>query len=375
MMKIVYLFPHYAQKAGTERILIDKMNWLSNHNYEVIALSYEQGDHPFAFPLSDKVKHVDLDVRFFPLYKYSSFKRLVLTLVLRHRLLSRLRTFLQQQRPDLVICTTYNPFEIDMLSELCPSLKIPFWIESHCTYLESYSADMLSLVLKRKRQLSSHQLARVSKVIALTEGDAIEWRKVVGQVKVIPNMVSLSQNSKSMRDIQHAIFVGRFADQKGLPDLLKIWSKVHQKYPEWQLDMYGTGPLKGWFLQEISNKDLGIVVHEPDANIMDRYLESAFLLLTSVYEPFGLVLVEAMSCGLPVVAFNCLYGPADIISDGVDGFLINNRDIDAFAERVYQLIRDKEMRQKMGKEAVKSAHRYSAENVMPIWNKLFESVD
>ena len=117
-MKIVYLFPHYAQKAGTERILIDKMNWLSNHNYEVIALSYEQGDHPFAFPLSDKVKHVDLDVRFFPLYKYSSFKRLVLTLVLRHRLLSRLRTFLQQQRPDLVICTTYNPFEIDMLSEL-----------------------------------------------------------------------------------------------------------------------------------------------------------------------------------------------------------------------------------------------------------------
>ena len=98
------------------------------------------------------------------------------------------------------------------------------------------------------------------------------------------------------------------------------------------------------------------------------------LLLTSVYEPFGLVMPEAMSCGLPVVAFDCPYGPADIITDGVDGFLIKNRDVKAFADRVCQLIEDKELRQRMGQTAIQSAQRYAPERIMPLWKELFESL-
>ena len=95
------------------------------------------------------------------------------------------------------------------------------------------------------------------------------------------------------------------------------------------------------------------------------------LVMTSLYEPFGLVLVEAMSCGLPVVAFNCPYGPADIIIDGVDGFLIENRNVELFASRICQLMDNLELRQKMGKAAVLSAQRYKADYVMPQWEKLF----
>ena len=96
------------------------------------------------------------------------------------------------------------------------------------------------------------------------------------------------------------------------------------------------------------------------------------LLLTSLFEPFGLVLPEAMSCGLPVVSFDCPYGPADIITDGVDGFLIKNRDVQAFADRVCQLIEDKELRVRMGQAAIKSSQRYRADVIMPKWKELFE---
>jgi glycosyltransferase involved in cell wall biosynthesis len=119
---------------------------------------------------------------------------------------------------------------------------------------------------------------------------------------------------------------------------------------------------------------INIHVHQPESSIFQRYIESSMLLLTSLYEPFGLVLPEAMSCGLPVVAFDCPYGPADIITDGVDGFLIKNRDVDAFADRVCQLIESEDLRRRMGKQGVVSSQRYRADRIMPMWDHLFQEL-
>ena len=94
------------------------------------------------------------------------------------------------------------------------------------------------------------------------------------------------------------------------------------------------------------------------------------LLMTSLYEPFGLVLVEAMSCGIPVVAFDCPYGPSDIIQDGVDGYLVEAGNVEAYSGRVCQLIENEELRRKMGQNGFLSAQRYRAEMVMPLWNQL-----
>ena len=98
------------------------------------------------------------------------------------------------------------------------------------------------------------------------------------------------------------------------------------------------------------------------------------LLMTSLYEPFGLVLPEAMSCGLPVVAFDCPYGPADIITDGENGFLIEGRDINAYADKVCLLIENTELRQKMGQNAILSTRYYEKTNIMPQWESLFKKL-
>ena len=97
-------------------------------------------------------------------------------------------------------------------------------------------------------------------------------------------------------------------------------------------------------------------------------------MLTSIYEPFGLVMPEAMSCGLPVVAFDCPYGPANIISDGEDGFLIKNRDIQSFADHLCLLIEDEKLRCQMGQRGTASSQKYAADIIMPEWKALFESL-
>jgi glycosyltransferase involved in cell wall biosynthesis len=156
---------------------------------------------------------------------------------------------------------------------------------------------------------------------------------------------------------------------------MKIWKIVHQRHPDWTLNAYGDyGDQRDVLIPEIKKMDANIVLHDPTANIGEEYLKNSMLLLTSLYEPFGLVMPEAMSYGLPVVAFDCPYGPAEIITDGVDGFLIKDRNLEDFADKVCQLIEDEELRRSMGAAGIKSSQRFSAENIMPMWKDFFESI-
>ena len=124
----------------------------------------------------------------------------------------------------------------------------------------------------------------------------------------------------------------------------------------------------------VDDLKIGVVIHDATPDIFSKYQESSILLLTSRYEPFGLVLPEAMSCGLPVVAFDCPYGPSDIITDGVDGFLVKGRDVHVFAQKVSALIESQQMRVQMGREGIHSARRYEAERIIPMWVTLFRQL-
>ena len=118
----------------------------------------------------------------------------------------------------------------------------------------------------------------------------------------------------------------------------------------------------------------GVIVHQSTPHIFQAYQQCSLLISTSLFEPFGLVIPEAMSCGLPVVAYDCPYGPADIITDGVDGFLIKNRDVNSFSQRVCQLIDNHNLRVQMGQEGIISSRRYNISDVMSKWIHIFEQL-
>ena len=142
--------------------------------------------------------------------------------------------------------------------------------------------------------------------------------------------------------------------------------EVSSRYPDWRLHIYGGyGEGQDQLVDIIKKKYSTICVFPPTVEIFDKYRESSLLLLTSIYEPFGLVLPEAMSCA---------YGPRDIIHDGVDGFVVDNRDINQFADKVCILMGNYDLRVKMGKEGIKSSSRYKDTKIMPKWVQLFQSL-
>lgn len=359
-MIIVYLYQSITVLGGIERVLVDKMNsFVDKYGYDVYIITSDQGEHVVPYSLDQRVHFLDLQINVHTQYRYHGWKRLKESLRLSQLYHYRLRKKLQEIRPDIIICTTSQ----DVFGLLSIKGNCHLVVESHVNF--SHPDTWLHCIQNR---INNYWIGKAEVVVTLTEGDAKNWRRVSRDVHVIPNVVHLNDTGRYSNCVnKRVIFVGRLVEQKGLPDLIKVWQIINQRYPDWQLDIFGEGQMD-------SIPDINLMVHPPTPNIMDEYIKSSILLVTSVYEPFGLVILEAMSCGLPVIAFDCPYGPAEIITQGKDGFCINNRDVYAMANRVGQLIEDQNLRQGMGQSAIKSAYNYSADHIIPMWKALFESI-
>jgi len=379
-MRIVYVYQQMVDQAGTERIFTDKMNYLADYaGHEVVLLTYEQCSRSLAFPLSPLIKHIDLGMRNYPLYKYNFFVRLYKWHQLDKELQTKYDSFLLDFHPDVVITTTTYARAVRMVGK-CPvdSLRI---LESHIDRQFIMCNDpSCKENLKNwfRGRYDMHILTKYARkfdrLVALNQPDADDWSRYL-KTTTITNMVHLNPTNK-LADLvnNHVIFVGRYTEQKGIPDLLKVWEIVHSRYPDWILDMYGDGGMREEIEQMALKLAANIHIHNTCSNIFDCYFESSILVMTSLYEPFGLVLPEAMSCGLPVVAFDCPYGPANIITNEVDGYLIEGRSIDLFAEKVCSLIESRELRLTIGRSAVVSSKRYSPSYIMPIWDSFFNGL-
>jgi glycosyltransferase involved in cell wall biosynthesis len=356
MKRIVYLYSSLAIMGGVERVIVDKMNYLVSYGYEVYMITADQGQHPIPYKLDQRVRFYDLQIRFHSQYQYSGWQRFQEARRLRQLFHQRLKEKLEEISPDVLVCTTSQ----DVRNLLRMKANIPLVVESHVNFIDpdSWHHQIRTLY-------NNYWIGKADAIVTLTQGDAKNWQRVSRNVHIIPNVVHLNDTGRySNCTNKRAIFVGRLVEQKGIPDLIKVWRIVNQRHPDWQLDVYGDGQME-------SISEIRLFVHPPTSNIMEEYINSSMLLMTSVYEPFGLVLPEAMSCGLPVVAFDCPYGPADIITDGLDGYVIRDRDIEIFTNHVCELIDDKQLCLEMGRAGVESVQRYTPELIMSMWKNLF----
>lgn len=366
-MKLVYLYHSLAVWGGVERILVDKLNYLVRHyGYEVYMITSDQGHHEIPYALDEWVHFIDLNIRFHQRYKYRWWRRPFIYRLLSRKYHKLLEEQLEIILPDVMVCTS--------VQDVKPLLKIkgttPLVVESHINFMHPDS-----LLHRVQKWMNNYWIGKAEAVVTLTNGDAELWHQVSNHVHIIPNMVHLNDtNLYSDYTAKHVLFVGRFEEQKNIGELISIWKLVHPKFPDWKLDMYGDGALWEKYKQDADALNVNIEIHKPTAQIMNVYCNSSVFVLTSLYEPFGLVIPEAMSCGLPVVSYDSPYGPASIISDGEDGFLIPMHHQQAFADRLCQLMGDEELRKKMGRHAIVSSQRFSADKIMPMWKELFEKL-
>ena len=370
-MRILYITDALAVWGGIERVLSDKMNWfVREYGYEIYVVTADQGAHPIPFPLDERIHVKDLNIRFHQQYQYRGLKRILKYRELEQLFRNRMILYISEIKPDVISCIRDGYAS----AVLGTKMSIPVIFESHAMYrdvlFENSTLSHRFITYWKRRKLR-----KLDQLITLTQGDAEDWKRVCNNVCVIPNVVHLNESGNySQCNSKKAIFVGRFDVQKDFGTMLKVWSLVQKRHPEWILNVYGNGELKPKYEELVADKKMNVVIHPAVPDIMEKYKESSMLLMSSLYEPFGLVLVEAMSCGLPVVAFNCPYGPSDIINDGIDGFLVENRNIEAFADRVCQLMENDDLRQRMGKSAILSAQRYKAGAIMPQWKSLFTNL-
>ena len=365
-MKIVYIYPTLATWGGVERILVDKMNLLAGYDgYEIYVLTYNQGDHPVPFQLDRRVQHTDLKVRTHAQYQHRGLRRLWEGWKLKRLLRSRLQAELDRIAPDVIVATTNG--ELSLLCQL--KGRTPLVVESHGGYQHLIDYPDQSWRHRYDIRRRYRLLHQADAIVTLTESDAARWRRNYTQVHVIPNVVHLNPTDRlSTQHEKRIIFVGRIAEQKGIPELMAVWRMTHRRHPDWQLAMFGEGDHD--YVRRLAD---GLQVSPPVGNVFDQYCNSSMLVLTSRWEPFGLVIPEAMSCGLPVVSFEG-DGPCSIISDGVDGYIVANRDTDRMADRLCHLIEDETLRRRMGEAAVRSAQRYTADHIMPMWKAFFDKL-
>jgi glycosyltransferase involved in cell wall biosynthesis len=273
---------------------------------------------------------------------------------------------LETIQPDVMVCTSIQ--DVNLLLKIKGT--VPLVVESHMNFMHPDS-----LFHRIQKCINNYRIGKAEAVVTLTNGDAGNWSRVSNHVHVIPNMVHLNEmDLYSDCTTKRVLFVGRFEEQKNIGELISIWQLVHPKFSDWKLDLYGDGALWEKYEREAEALNMNIKLHKPTKYIFEAYCNSSILVMPSLYEPFGLVIPEAMSCGLPVVSYDSPYGPASIISDGEDGFLIPMHHQQAFADRLCQLMGDEELRKEMGKRAIVSSQRFSADKIMPMWKELFEKL-
>lgn len=370
-MKIFYVNRVFAVWGGLERVWTDKMNAFSEiSSNEVCLVTTDQGAHKVPFPLNKEVRHINLDIRFFQQYRYHGLKRYWKYYQLIRLFQINIKTLIETESPDILI-TSASEF-VDFLVE-CKG-EVPLIVESHGTFDRPFHMQTKTITNRIKRYFHNKALSKADWIVALTHGDAGQWIQINPNVSIIPNIVTINDSGiYSNCEAKRVIFVGRMDSQKGYQYLDSIWRIVEKRHPDWRLDIYGEGADLKENL-ELIPQGKHVYPHAQTLDILEKYKESSILILTSVYEPFGLVMPEAMSCGIPVVAFDCPYGPSEIISDGIDGFLIDSYDVEAFANRLCLLMENKALRKEMGQNAIISAQRFAKDKIIPQWISLFESL-
>lgn len=376
--KIVYCTPALYMAGGVERVLTLKANYFADHyGYDITIILTEGMDKPLFYPLSDKVKVINLGIDFEELWTCSFIKKVIVYLKKQYVFKKLLKQELLRIRPDITISLLRR--EINFLTSINDgSKKIGELHVNRANYrnFEQGETNMLKTLFAKfwMRNLVSN-LKQLDKFVVLTEEDYHNWSEL-DNVVVIPDPLTFSSSTYSPLTEKRVIAVGRYVYQKGFDLLLKAWAIVEKATSDWMLTIIGQGERMQYdaLVDELNIDRSRCKLFGPTERIQDEYMSSSFLVMSSRFEGFGMVLVEAMACGLPVISFDCPCGPKDIIQNHIDGILVEKGNIEKLAEAIIWMIQHPEKCKVMAIKAVDNVQRFKIDQIAEQWKSLFESL-
>ncbi len=357
-MKISYVIEDFSVFGGIERIVSRKASILAaRYGHDVNIISVYEDNRPVRYPLDESIKVVRLDVP----WTEKTANPVLMTLRRVKTLIKaakRLNKVLKTTEPDIVFFTTTLGA---LLLPLCRT-KAKTIFESHLARkFTPYNTFFKLTELK------------ADAIVCLTSGDAKEY-KTARRIEVIPNFIDKPKSYVKDYAVKRAVAVGRLEHQKGFDRLISCWKTAVETHPGWHLDIYGEGPLRDELQRQIDSFGLQetIKLRGTCADMADKYAQYSLHLMTSRYEGQGIVLIEAQAAGLPSVVFNYEYGASDIVTDGVNGFLVPQNDTKTFTDRLAQMMDSEAMRAQFGTKAKETAKAFFTENIMWKWQKLIQ---
>ena len=377
-LKMVICTPALYSAGGVERVVSVKANYFADIlNYDVTIIVTEGNGSNSFFYLSPKVKVVNYGLRFEDIWNRPFFNKVFLYLYKQRRYKKLLTAELMRIKPDITITTLRR--EINFICDINDgSYKIGELHLSRDNYrcLDSRKLNVFKWLFSRwwQRRIVNH-LQRLDRFVVLTEHAASEWPEL-HHVRLIPDPLSINPDVQSSLSYKRIIAIGRYAYEKGWDLLLTIWSLVEKEFSDWQLDIYGMGDPTP-YVKMVDNLSIDKKRCHLNASLVmveDEYLKSSILVQPSRTEGFGLVIVEAMACGIPVVAFDCENGRRSIITDGEEGFLIPAFDVEMFSNRLKRLMKDESLRKKMGDKGMQKSQLYHIDSIGKQWKQLFDEL-
>ena len=377
-LKIVYCTPSLYIAGGVERVLTKKVNYFAEHfGYDITIILTDGKGKPNAYPLSPKVKVVNLEVGFEELWNCSFLKKVFLYLTKQRIYKKRLSETLMQLRPDITDSLLRR--EINFITDIKDGSKKIGELHVNRANYRNFEANETNWL---KEQFARwwmkgllKKLRKLDRFVVLTNEDKTAWKEL-DNVVAIHNPVSFDDVPQSPLTEKRVIAVGRYAYQKGFDMLLQAWKQVEERCPEWQLDVFGDGD-RTPYEQQIDQ--LGIDrkrcrLNTPTQNIQQEYINSSIFVVSSRFEGLSMAMLEAVACGLPLVSFTCPCGPLDVITDGENGLLVENGNVNQLKEKLIYMIEHPEDRLRMGEAARRRADAFRIENLAKEWQQLFDSL-
>lgn len=376
-MKILYCTHSTYNPGGMERVLLNKVTYLSQlPGWEVSVVTTDQHQRPPFYPFPEKVRMTDLGINYSDDNDKGAWKKIFGYLRKRKEHKRKLTALLEKERPNIVV--SLYPSESSFIPDIKDGSKKVLELH-YCKFfrLQYGRKGLLGWIDKLRTRQDEQVVRRFDKFVVLTHEDSGYWG-YLPNIEVIPNAAMHVSESYSDVTNKRVIAVGRLDYQKGFDRLIEAWELIQRtgRFADWRLDIFGQGEWREMLQQMIDEKGLQdtVQIHRPTKQIGEEYVKSSLLVMSSHYEGFPMVMIEAMACGLPVVSFDYKCGPKDIIQHGINGLLVPDGNVKALAHAMMEVMTDESYRKMLSRNAKKVVNTYSEETVMKQWLRLFTSI-
>lgn len=377
-LKIVYITPSIHTADGAARVLTMKANYFVEHfGYDITILLTEGKGLPFFYHVSDKIKIINYDLNFEQLWNCPFWKKFFIYIPKQIKYRRLVRKELMRIRPDITMSLLRR--EINFLNEIPDGSKKMGEIHVHRDNYRNFKDEKNNFVMNLFAKFWSKQLLnnlkKLDRFVVLTDKDRELWTEL-DNVVTIPNPSPFMPSAVSPLTEKRVIAVARYSHEKGIDLLLEAWAQVEKRTKDWRLEVFGDGDTTAFnaLIDKLGIDRRRCQLNGRTTDIEQEYLKSSIAVCSSRFEGFGMSIVEAMACGLPVVAFDCPWGPHSIINEGEDGILVENGNPSALAQGILSLVNDTVLCKKMSEVAVQNVQRFNIEHIATQWRQMFESL-